>query len=257
VLYGPGAMDVAQNVGRRVTDVDSLEASADYRPGVRFSFDRKRPAAAQVYEDLRERIVALEIAPGTSLSRPTLAGHYGLSQTPIRDAILKLEQDGLVEIYPQSRTLVARIDVEDAREIQFLRTAIELEVTRVLALAKDKAAMEPVRELLTRLHEERHADDGLASFARLDRQFHQTLCEAAGHPRLWELVIQRSGHLDRLRRLHLPVPGKAEQILADHEAIVAAILRSDVPGTAEAVRRHLSGTLGAIDRIVAAQPDYF
>lgn len=248
---------MAQDVRRRMTGVESREAGLDFDSGSRFSFDRKRPAAAQVYEDLRERIVALEIAPGTSLSRPTLAGHYGLSQTPIRDAILKLEQDGLVEIYPQSRTLVARIDVEDAREIQFLRTAIELEVTRALALAQEKAALEPVTQLLTRLHEERHADDGLASFARLDRQFHQALCEAAGHPRLWELVIQRGGHLDRLRRLHLPAPGKAEQILADHEAIVAAILRSEVAGTAEAVRRHLSGTLGAIDRIVAANPGYF
>lgn len=233
------------------------QASVDFSGLGGFGFDRKRPAAAQVYEYLRERIVTLEIAPGTNLSRPALAEHFALSQTPIRDAILKLEQDGLVEIYPQSRTLVARIDVENARETQFLRTAIELEVTRALALAADKAPLEPVREVLARLDERRHADDGWASFTRLDCQFHQLLWEAAGHSRLWELLIQRSGHIDRLRRLHLPTPGKAAQILADHDAIVAAILRSDLPGTAEAVRRHLSGTLGAVEQIIAAHPGYF
>src|SRR3546814_2587991 len=78
-----------------------------------------------ICDDLRERILGLELQPGTGLSRPALAEFYRVGQTPIRDAILKLEQEGLVEIYPQSKTLVTRIDVAHAKETQFLRTAIE------------------------------------------------------------------------------------------------------------------------------------
>src|SRR3546814_18467845 len=87
------------------------------------AIDRKRLAAQQICDDLRERILGLELQPGTGLSRPALAEFYRVSQTPIRYAILKLEQEGLVETYPQSKNRVTRIDVAPAKETQLLRTA--------------------------------------------------------------------------------------------------------------------------------------
>lgn len=237
--------------------MQSLDATVGFERLGRFTFDRKRPAAAQVYADLRDRIITLEIAPGVNLSRPALAAHYQLSQTPVRDAILKLEQDGLVEIYPQSRKLVARIDIEDARETQVLRMAIELEIARALALMPEKASLDRARDFLARQQRVRADENRLAEFVRLDRLFHQSLCEAAGRGRLWDLVVQRSGHLDRLRRLHLPARGKMTRILQDHHEILEAIAGSDLAGTEKAVRRHLSGTLAAAEEIAAAHPDCF
>jgi len=221
-----------------------------------FAMDRKRLAAQQICSDLRERILALELKPGTPLSRPALADFYRVSQTPVRDAILKLEQEGLVEIYPQSKTLVSRIDVADAKETQFLRTAIELEVARALALAADKAAAAPARLLLDQQREALGRDD-FTAFIQLDRQFHASLAQAAGHAGLWELIRNRSGHLDRLRQLHLPSPGKGQAILVDHQAILTAIDSGDETAARAAVRKHLSGTLQAIDQIVDRYPDYF
>jgi DNA-binding GntR family transcriptional regulator len=221
-----------------------------------FAIDRKRLAAHQIYDDLRERIVGLDLKPGTGLSRPALTEFYRVSQTPIRDAILKLEQDGLVEIYPQSKTLVARIDVEDAKETQFLRTAIELEVARVLAQAGDKALAAPARRLLSQ-QRDALAQGELIGFIELDRQFHASLARAAGHAGLWDLIRAKSGHLDRLRGLHLPSPGKGQEIMADHEAILAAIEEGDEAAARKAVRKHLSGTLRAIDQIVESNPAYF
>lgn len=221
-----------------------------------FAMDRKRLAAQQICDDLRDRILALELKPGTALSRPALADFYRVSQTPIRDAILKLEQEGLVEIYPQSKTLVSRIDLAHAKETQFLRTAIELEVARALALAADKAAVAPARLLLGQQRDALARGD-LGAFIQLDRQFHASLARAAGHAGLWELVRHRSGHLDRLRQLHLPSPGKGQAIMADHQAILAAIESGDEAAARAAVRKHLSGTLQAIDQIVDKHPDYF
>jgi DNA-binding GntR family transcriptional regulator len=221
-----------------------------------FAIDRKRLAAQQICDDLRERILALELKPGTGLSRPALAEFYRVSQTPIRDAILKLEQEGLVEIYPQSKTLVTRIDVADAKETQFLRTAIELEVARALALEADKSQVAPARLLLDQQREALARGD-LAAFIQQDRQFHASLAGAAGHTGLWDLVRTRSGHLDRLRQLHLPSPGKGQAIMADHQAILAAIASGDEQAARQAVRKHLTGTLQAIDQIVETHPDYF
>ena len=226
-------------------------------PSGRFGFDRKRPAAGQVYDDLRERIVTLEIAPGTGLSRPALAAHYGMSQTPVRDAIMALEQEGLVEIFPQSRTQVARIDLEDARETQFLRTAFELEAARVLEMRPDKSAVDTLEKLVEQQRIAARSPSDIAAFARLDRLFHQQLCEAAGHRRLHEMMVKRSGHLDRLRRLHLPTSGKVAQILADHAAILLGMRNSDLEATATAVRKHLTGTLAAAEAIAAQHPEFF
>ncbi|HEY4201979.1 MAG TPA: GntR family transcriptional regulator [Devosiaceae bacterium] len=221
-----------------------------------FALDRKRPVAQQVYEDLRDRIINLELKPGVSLSRPEIADFYTVSQTPVRDAFLKLEQERLVDVYPQSKTLVARIDIDQARETQFLRIAIELEVVHRLATDPDKRGIVAARRLVED-ETQSIADGDLQLFSRLDGRFHATLYRAAGHVALWDLVVSRSGHIDRLRKLDLPSPGKMNAIVTDHQAILAAIEASD-PVTAEAeVRKHLSGTLRSVDRIAAGHPGYF
>jgi GntR family transcriptional regulator, rspAB operon transcriptional repressor len=222
-----------------------------------FTFDRRMPASQQVYEDLRAKIVSLRLKPGESLSRPNLAVSYGLSQTPVRDAFLKLQQEGLVEIYPQSRTMVARIDVDQAREAQFLRTSIEIEAVRALTLDPDKRKLAPAQQILSQQRLAFLELGNLASFSLLDRSFHLSLCTAAGHPELWELVVRRSGHIDRLRNLNLPDPGKAAAILADHAEILQAAMSSSVAEAEQAVRKHLSGTLNAADLIRERHPQYF
>ena len=106
-------------------------------PSPKLRLDRSRHAAPQVFEHLREQIMSLELAPGAPLSRVTLAEAYGLSQTPIRDALMKLAEEALVEIYPQHTTVVSRIDIAAARQAHFLRRSIELEIVHVLAQQPD------------------------------------------------------------------------------------------------------------------------
>src|SRR3954470_909657 len=97
------------------------------------SLDRTRQAAPQVFDRLREKIVALEFAPGAVLARNELADMFGVSQTPVRDALIKLSEEGLVDIFPQHATVVSRIDIAQALQAHFLRQAIELEVAATLA----------------------------------------------------------------------------------------------------------------------------
>jgi len=220
-----------------------------------FQFDRTRQAAPQVFEHMREQILSLVLPPGTVLSRPDLALQYGISQTPVRDALMRLAEEGLVDVFPQHATRVSRIDVALARQAHFLRRSIELEITRTLAATADPALVERLRATVTRQQHMLEMDD-LAEFTANDQYFHRQMYEAAAVPDLFALVRRQSGHLDRLRRLHLPIPGKAHAVLRDHTAIVDAIAAGDPVRAEEALRKHLSGTLANVDEIRARYRDY-
>lgn len=219
--------------------------------------DRRSSASQRVHEALRERIVSLDLAPGEHVSRTDIAARYGVSQTPVRDAMMKLEEEGLIVVRPQSKTEVSRIDVDHARKTQFLRLSVELEVTRRLSLSADPAAaVLQARRILAQQRTALETGD-MELFRALDSYFHYALCEAAGVGDLWRMIAARSGHIDRLRALNLPDPGKPASILDHHLSIVDAVAAGDMAGAEEAVREHLSGTLAAVDQIVADHPDYF
>ncbi|WP_092757846.1 GntR family transcriptional regulator [Rhodoferax sp. OV413] len=217
--------------------------------------DRSRQAAPQVFDQLRESIVSLEMAPGTVLARDALAQQFGLSQTPIRDALMRLGEEGLVDIFPQHATVVSRIDVNAAKQAHFLRKSIELEVVRTLALAADD-------HLVARLHTQIELQVAVINtadyrdFVAADQAFHQQMYAAAGVPDLWALVRRISGHVDRLRRLDLPSEGKAQAVVRDHRSIVDAIAQRDPLAAQDSLRAHLSGTLGQLESICERYPDY-
>lgn len=236
-------------------NLDHSAAPPPYRQ--RYAIDRKRPAALQVYEDMRSRIVSLELEPGANISRLELVEHYNVSQTPVRDAIILLEKEGLIEVYPQSKSVVSKIDVAHARETQFLRTAFDIEVTRELALRADKSGLAEARSVLAAQQVALERDGDLKRFMQFDYRFHWALADAVGQTNLWYLIIARAGHIDRLRNLHLPDAGKANKILVEHERIMAAIDASDPEAAALAVRTHLTDTLRSVEAIREKYPHYF
>lgn len=221
----------------------------------KFRLDRTRLAAPQVLERLREAILELALVPGTVLARQALAEQFGVSQTPVREALLRLAEEGLVDVFPQHATLVSRIDLRAARQAHFLRRSIELELVRELALQRPEGLVEALRRqiaLQRALAEARQYGE----FVAADRQFHQLLYAAADMAALVDLVARVSGHVDRLRRLHLPTAGKTTSILRDHNAIVDAIEAREPGAAQDALRTHLSGTLSAVEEIGRQYPDY-
>lgn len=115
-------------------------------------------SATDVHGDLRARILSLALPPGSQLSRSELQAAYGLSSTPVRDALLRLQEEGLVEIYPQSRTVVSRIDLGQAREAHFLRSSVERNIVRTLASNPPDALVRKLRHIVSL--QEQYAQDG-------------------------------------------------------------------------------------------------
>ena len=232
-----------------------MNASVQLAP---LKLDRTRQSVPQIFEALREEIISVQLEPGTVLQRAEIAAHYGVSQTPVRDALQRLGEEQLVDIYPQHATVVSRIDLAAALQAHFLRRSIELEILRTLCQLAPAAH----EALMLKLQQHLKLQEGLLkpldvpALAAADQAFHKELYEAADVGPLLELVRKRSGHVDRLRRLNLPAKGKAQAIVQDHRAIVAALARQDAEAAEQALRRHLAGTLSFIDGIQERFPEW-
>jgi DNA-binding GntR family transcriptional regulator len=217
--------------------------------------DRDRQAAPQVFERLRKLITSLALPPGSPLSRNALAGQFGVSSTPIRDALMRLEEEGLVEVFPQYATVVSRIDIGLAQQAHFLRQALELEIVKRLALEHSERLVDELNTTIARQQKFAKAGD-FEQFMAADNDFHRELYAATGNQELWDLVRSRSGHIDRLRQLHLPSPGKAQDIVRHHRLSVKAIGANQPDEAQRHLRKHLSGTLGYLAEIRARFPEY-
>ena len=217
--------------------------------------DRDRQAAPQVFERLRGMIISLVLPPGSALSRAELAAQFSVSSTPIRDALMRLEEEGLVDVFPQYATVVSRVDVRLAQQAHFLRQAVELEIVRGLAISHHEAFVTELNAAIARQQQFAKAGE-FEKFMAADNEFHAQLYATADKQDIWTLVKSRSGHIDRLRRLHLPSPGKAQDIVRHHKLIVRAIDAGDPDEAQKHLRTHLSGTLRELVRIRARYPEY-
>lgn len=214
-------------------------------------------AAGTVYDALRGKILSLEFPPGTSLSRNALAKEFGVSLTPVREAMQRLEEDGLLRIMPQSGTVVNRIDVDQLWETQFLRVAVETEVVRRLATGDHADTVARARAIL-RMQEALLGDtEQIGMFNELDRAFHRTLFAGVGMANLQKMLLRRMGHLLRCQRLDLPSEGKMADIVDHHRRILDGIAAAEPETAAEAMRSHLSGTISRLDVLRATYPDHF
>ncbi|SFS51871.1 DNA-binding transcriptional regulator, GntR family [Sulfitobacter marinus] len=215
------------------------------------------PASTRVYEALRAQIISLAIPPGQRLSRPDLAQQFGVSASPLREAIQQLERDGLVATFRQSRTVVTSIDRGQLQREHFLRTAVECEVVNTLAAMKDKEPLNKVSAIVKMQRVLLEDHDQLDLFRKLDADFHQALFELAGQGTLYQFSSERTIQMTRLRNLDLPSEGKLESVVNLHDNIVETIRSGDRHAATDAMRTHLSGTIARLPDIMTQYSEYF
>jgi DNA-binding GntR family transcriptional regulator len=190
------------------------------------------------------------------LSENEVAQNLHVSRTPVREAFIRLESEGLLTIRPQVGTAVAPIDVDAVADGQFLREAIEC---RAVALAAERATPVDARELRSLLKEQARVagrgDHG--AFLPLDDRMHQKLVAMAGRPRVWRAVEDVKAQLDRVRFLSLEDPAWLATIHRQHEEIVERVLAGDADGATAAMSRHLNAVFASVATIARACPEYF
>ncbi|MFD7920085.1 GntR family transcriptional regulator [Streptomyces sp. NPDC059740] len=216
----------------------------------------RQSGRARVHTELRARITSLRLPPGSPLSENELAAALDVSRTPVREALILLAEEGLVEVFPKLGSFVSRISVPAVLESQFVREAIEVAALRVAVERADDAALAALRDNLAR-QRAACADDDAQAFWELDEEFHRTLMEASGHRTLWRTVTTAKAHLDRARRLSLPLPQRLRDLTGEHTAVVDALADRDAPRAEETLRAHLQGVFDDIQTIRARSPELF
>lgn len=195
--------------------------------------------AERVYRALRRRIRELALPPGAPLRKDEIAREMGVSRAPVSDAIARLADEALVDVFPQHGSFVAPIRPDDVRESLFIRTALEVEATRRVTQLADAALVAQLEANLDQQSQALARGD-LAAFYDLDEALHATIFAALRSPRALRLLEAARAPLDRPRRLRLPKPGRPEATLAEHRRLVEAIATGDPEYAAAAMRAHLT-----------------
>lgn len=205
----------------------------------------------RIFQLVRQDILTCELKPGEELREADLAQRYGVSKTPVRDAMQKLEFEGLIEIEPRRGHRVRPVSMRDAEDILELRAVLECAVVT-------KVARRAEPEELAALDALRQCDgDTIRAFADYNRRFHATLAQMSGNRRLAEESVRVMEFYDRLAIVSLTLlsrEGGFDTPLADHNAIIDALQARNGRLAARLVRDHVERSRAQIMRGLTRKP---
>ncbi|MDQ7843413.1 MAG: GntR family transcriptional regulator [Armatimonadota bacterium] len=196
------------------------------------------PARELVFRKLREAILSGRFQPGQRLRERELVGRMGVSRTPIREALRKLELEGLVTTVPYRGPVVTRPTLDSARELYETRAALEGQATALFTLRADEEAVERLRRCIRdaeRALQRRRPEGILAA----NNAFHDTIAAGCGNGLLQGLIANLRDRIVLLRVESLSYPGRRSRSISEHKAIVRMIERRDAPGARALVEEHI------------------
>lgn len=224
--------------------------------GTRPGAEARPTIARRAYLYLRREIVEGRLAPRAPLSEADLSERMGVSRTPAREALTKLADEGLVDIYPQFGSFVAPIDLAEVYDSQFVRESLECAAVAAAIERMDAAGAARLMGLLDAQRASKNADDREGFFAA-DEAMHACMMALSGHSAVWPLVESAKAQMDRVRHLSIRREVKLAAILDEHAAIVGAAVRGDRDGAILALRSHLRGLFASVEILREENRGYF
>lgn len=218
--------------------------------------DHRLPMTAQVYEALRHAIITMQLRPMEKLSEKELAQRLGVSRTPVREALTKLADDGLVNVFPQHGTFISPIRFAAVVEAQFIREALEIAVIQKAVIGGDPEVLGRLPGLIA-VQKEAGKRGDLTRFLDSDEAFHRTFCESVGQQKSWRIIQAVKLQMDRVRYLSLPEPGSFAYIIRQHESIIRAVEKRDPERAQRALRVHVREVLSFVEALFTKRPDLF
>jgi DNA-binding GntR family transcriptional regulator len=197
-----------------------------------------RPTRERVLEKLREAILSGHFQPGQRLVERELVELLGVSRTPIREALRKLELEGLVTTVPYKGPVVTRPTVEDARQLYQVRAALEGQATALLAARAEAADLDCLGRFVQEAEAAVRAGDVRAVLAA-NNAFHDELARRCGNPLLESLINNLRNRIILLRVESLSLPGRPRESVAEHHEIVERLRAHDPEGARGAMERHI------------------
>jgi DNA-binding GntR family transcriptional regulator len=196
----------------------------------------------KAYEFLRYTVLTDPAAQGAFVSEQDVAERIGISRTPVREALLRLAAEDLVQLVPKRGAYIAPLTGKDLRELVELRGLLE----RFAAEKTIAAGTVPLNDMFAALHQQQEVDgpDHAKQFIELDTYFHHLLIEAADNAMLTKTYQNLRARQVRAGMVALyQSPGRQEAVLREHQAILDALASKDVSAAVAAIEHHLSATL--------------
>ena len=198
----------------------------------------KETGKEYAYRVLKDNIMSLELKPGELLSESDLSEKLSISRTPIREVLMRLKGEHLIEVKPQAGTYISLIDKELIKEAIFMRKLLEKEVLRV---ACSELSDELFMELEKNLFAQKlvlNRDGKESEFHNLDKEFHKLIFIGCNKINIWESIMKISTHYNRMRLLSETKIDK-HQIIKQHEEMISIIKNKDFDKIDEYIEKHI------------------
>ena len=216
----------------------------------------KNSTSKVIYHNLREEIINLYLEPGTSISEKELSEKYNVSRTPVREALVRLAQEGLVQIYPQKGTVVSLIDLSAVEEERFLREHLERAVVKEACMEFSKENILAL-EMNLKFQKMYIENKDYKKLFNTDEEFHKIIFEGCSKKRIWNSINDGSTEFQRIRVLRLTVNSSWDNIYLQHKEIFNAIKNKNPEMAEEFMKKHLNMVIFDKTQVRESYPNYF
>lgn len=208
-----------------------------------------------VYQTLKDAIQYLTLMPGATINEQELALELGVSRTPIREALIRLSSETLINIYPQKGTYVSRIDFEFAKEVAYMRHILDTEIC--LNLCRERVDLrDAVDEILYFMRAAIKKNNAM-DYLKKDKEFHKALFAHGHHELIWDIISTSRAHYNRFVILDLQLEGNLEKSYQQHCDILDSIASGNETKLLEILEVHHDHTGVDYELIQKTFPAYF
>lgn len=212
------------------------------------------------YRVLRDNIMTMKLSPGSILNEADLADLLQVSRTPIHEAITKLSDEYLIDVYPRKASIVSKINLANFREGYFLRLTIEPIIIKQL---EGSLSDENSKRILHNLNQQKEVIDTTGDaneFLKLDNDFHKLIYTIASRPLVWTAVRSVNGHFDRVRYMDTIInQADLSDIYQEHKWLYHTLLTGMLPDAE--IKQFYEGHLGKLWKnfygLLEKYPEYF
>jgi DNA-binding GntR family transcriptional regulator len=193
----------------------------------------------QTYDIIKNMIIVREIEPGKKINEEQLAKEIRVSRTPIREALCRLENEGIVKIIPRRGAFVADLNEINVSEILLIREVLEGLVARIATENMDEKTLEKLKKALDKVSTISEEDRDLVTYTRSEVDFHASLLSASNNQMLKSMMEIVNAHLQIIRLRTVVIPERAQKTVKEHHQILKAIEKGDANAAEELMRKHV------------------
>lgn len=219
------------------------------------TLDNYKPLREIVFEAIREAIINRTLKPGERLMEIQLAEEMGVSRTPVREAIRKLELEGFLVMIPRKGAYVAGLSMKDIADVFEIRAALEGLAAGLAAERITEEELEELERLLVKIGECILSND-LNAVIEQDTEFHDVLFKATRNERLVQIVSNLREQIQRYRTASLSSPGRMKLALEEHKQIVEALSERDVEKAQRLAREHIENAENSMLEVLETQKPF-